>query len=92
MLPYPLTKFEIQKYQNNGFYSRNILPRIKDEVYVIILDECKSIRTHWVALYVNGDNVTYIDSLGLELIPKEIKKFISNKIILTNIYRIQAFD
>ena len=34
MLPYPLTNFEIQKYQNkhwfNFFFSRNNLPKIKD--------------------------------------------------------------
>ena len=49
-------------------------------------------RTHWKALYVNGDNVTYIDSFGVEYIPKEIKKFIGNKNIRTMIYRIQAND
>ena len=27
------------------------------------LDEYKSIAIHWIALYVNGDNVTYFDSL-----------------------------
>ena len=35
MLPYPLTNFEIQKYNKNepkfnGFYSRNNLPKVKD--------------------------------------------------------------
>ena len=49
-------------------------------------------RTHWKALYVNGDNVTYFDSFGVEYIPKEIKKFIENKNIRTMIYRIQAND
>ena len=39
---------------------------------------------------MNGDNVTYFDSFGVEYIPKEIKKFIGNKSIITNIYRIQA--
>ena len=43
MLPHPLTNFEIQMcYQNkpkvNRAYSRNSLPKIKDETYVIILD------------------------------------------------------
>ena len=41
---------------------------------------------------MNGDNVTYFDSSGVEHISKEIKKFISNKNIMTNIYRIQAND
>ena len=31
-------------------------------------------------------------SLGVEYIPKEIKQFTGNKIIITNIYRIQAND
>ena len=44
--------------------------------------------THWIALYVNSENVTYFDSFGVEHVPKEIKKFIGNKNIITNIYRI----
>ena len=44
-------------------------------------------------MYVkNNNNVTYFDSFGVERIPKEIKKFISNKNIKTNIFRIQAHD
>ena len=60
--------------------------------YVTNLDEYKSIETHWIALYVNAENVTYFDSFGVEDIPKEIKKFIGNKSIITNIDRIQACD
>ena len=40
---------------------------------------------------MNGDNVTYFDSFGVEHIPKEIKRLIDNKNIITNIYRIQAY-
>ena len=77
MLPHPLINFEIQRYyQNepkfNGVYSRNNLPKIKDEAYVINLDEYKSIRTHWIALRVNAENITYFDSFGSEHIPKEV--------------------
>ena len=43
-------------------------------------DEQKSGGTHWIALYVNSDNVTYFDSFGVEYIPKEIKIFMGNKI------------
>ena len=39
---------------------------------------------------MNGDNVTYFDSFGIEYIPEEIKKFIKNKNITTNVFRIQA--
>ena len=56
------------------------------------LDEYESIETHWIALYVNGDNVTYFDSLVVEHIPKYIKKFIGNINIATNIFRIHACD
>ena len=36
--------------------------------------------------------LTYFDSFGIEHIPKEVKKFIGNKNIITNIYRIQNYD
>ena len=38
------------------------------------------------------DNVTYFNSFGVEHIAKEIKAFINNKNITTNIFRIQAYD
>ena len=41
---------------------------------------------------MNGKNVTYFDSFGVDHIPKEIKKFIGNKNFITNIYRIQAYN
>ena len=41
--------------------------------YIINLDEYKSIEYHWIALYLNADNVTYFDSFAVEHIPKEIK-------------------
>ena len=75
-------KFEIQKYyQNkpkfNSVYSRNNSPKTKDGAYVINLDEYNSIRTHWIALYVNANNrktsydAIYFDNFGDEHIPKE---------------------
>ena len=106
--PHPLTNFEIQEYYQNeprftGVFSRDNLPNIiKNGAYVINLDECHDIGTHWVALYVqstsvydmyvNNKIVTYFDSFGVEHIPKEIMKFINRKKIITNIYRIQAYD
>ena len=38
------------------------------------------------------DEVICFDSFGVEHIPKKIKKFISNKNIKANIYRVQAND
>ena len=43
-------------------------------------------------MYVNPKNVTYFDIFAFEHIPKEIRKFVGNKNIITNIYRIQAYD
>ena len=43
-------------------------------------------------MYVNGNNVTYFDSFGVEFIPKQIKKIIRNKNVATKIYRIRAYD
>ena len=97
MPPHPLTNFEIQKYyQNeprfNGVYSRDNLPKIKDGAYVINLDEYSDIETHWMTSYKQNNDVTYFDSFGVEHIPKKIKKFIRNRSIKTNIFRIQAYD
>ena len=66
--------------------------KIKDGAYVINLDEYSDIGTHWMAFFVNTKTVTYFDRFGVEHIPKEIKKFINNKDIITNIFRIQAYD
>ena len=62
MTLYPLTNFEIQKYyQNelrfNGVFSRDNLQKIKDEAYIINLDEYSNSETHWVALYVQNNDV-----------------------------------
>ena len=73
-------------------FNRNNLAKIKDAANVINLDEFKSIGTHRIALYVNDNYVTYFNSFGFEHIPKEIKKSVGNKNIITNIYRIQAYD
>ena len=103
---HPLTNFEIQEYYRNeprfnGIFSRDNLPNtirpkgrgsaVKNGAYIINLDEYH-IGTHWIALYVNNKIVTYFNSFGVEHIPKEIMKFINRKKIITNIYRIQAYD
>ena len=90
--------FEILKYYENDFrfngvYSRNNLhSEIKDGAYVINLDEHSDIGTHWVALYVKNNDITYSDSFGVEHIPKEVIKFIGSKNIIANVFRIQAYD
>ena len=42
-------------------------------IYIINLDEYSDIETHWVALYLQNNNATYFDSLGVEHIPKKIR-------------------
>ena len=83
MLPHPFTNFEVQQYyQNeprfNGVYSRDNLPElssteIKDGAYVINLVEYSIIERNWISLYVQNNEVTYFDILGIEYIAKEIK-------------------
>ena len=93
-----ITNFEIQQYyQNelrfNGFYPRdNLHDKIQDAAYVINLDEHSDTGTNWIHLCVLNNNGTYFDSFGVEHIPKEINKFIDKSIIITNIFRIQAYD
>ena len=75
---HPLNNFEIQKYSQNkprfiGVYSIDNLPKIKDGAYAINLDEYSDIGNHWVALYVNNDDVIYFDSFGVENIAKRDK-------------------
>ena len=86
------------KYKSiNGVYSRhNLSDKIKDGAYVINLDEYSDIGTHWIAWYILNDNVTYFDSFGVEHILIEFRIFIKRTIdkstIVTNIFRIQAYD
>ena len=42
--------------------------------HVINIDEYKSIKTYWIAFYVNGDNILYFDSYEADHNPKEVKK------------------
>ena len=72
-------------------FIQEIIDRKKDWVYIINLQLYKSIGSHWIALNVNAENVTYFDSFRVGLIPKVIRKFIGNSNIITNTYRIQAY-
>ena len=70
-----------------------ILTKIKDGAYVINPDEYSDIGTHWVALWVHNNDVTYFNSFGVEHIPKEVKTFIGRSLSITTIiFRIQPYD
>ena len=99
LLPFhPLTNIKITEYYKNeprfnGVYSRNnLLDKIKKAVYVINLDEYENTGTHWIALFVKTKEATYFDSFGIEHIPNVINKFIGNRNIKSNIFRLQAYD
>ena len=80
-----LTNFEIQKYyQNesifNGVYSRDNLPdKIKDEVYVINLDDTlilepiRSLSTHQIIILL------ILLVLELNIFQKKFKKLLINR-------------
>ena len=61
-------------------------------MYVLNLDEHFDIAAHWIALYTVNNNVNYLDSFGVEHIPRKVKIFIDLSIVVTNIFRIQAYD
>ena len=81
MPPRPLTNFEIQKYYKNerrfnGVFSRNNLPKsnfikynsikkIKDQLYIINLDEYLNVGTHWIALFCKKNEIVYFNSFGV---------------------------
>ena len=94
---HPLTNIEISEYyanepRFNGVYSRNNLPKtIKKGAYIINLDEYENTGTYWVALFAKPKYTVYLDSFGIEHIPKEIKHAIGNKELKSN-FRIQAYD
>ena len=66
------------------------LKKIKNQAYVISLDEYADVGTHWIVLFCNKNEIVYFDSFGVEHAPQEIKEFIGNKNIKANIFRVQA--
>ena len=80
-------------YQNepkfNCIYSINNLPeKIKDGTFII--NEYADVDTHWTALFCKRNETVFFNSFGVQHVPKEIKKFIRNKNIKANIFRVQV--
>lgn len=80
------------KLRFTSIYSRNSLPKIKNRTYFMNFKEYTNIETHLFARHVKNETATFFDSFSDAHIPKDIKKFVINKIIKTNIYRIQVYD
>ena len=77
-MSHPLTTLEYKNYyqndsKSNDVYSSNNLPKIKDRVYIINLDEFKSVETNWRAIHVNGNNIMYLIVLELNIFQKKFK-------------------
>ena len=64
--------------------------KIKDEAYVINLDEYADVGTRWVDLFCNRSEILYFDSFDVENVPEEIKDFIRHKNLKANFFRVQA--
>ena len=86
MLLYPLTNFEIQKsHQNkaklNGVFSRDNLPKkIKDETYVINLNEYANVGTYWTALFCEKKKLFILIVLELNMFLRKLKSLLGIKI------------
>ena len=80
-----MTNFEIQKYYENeprlnGVFSRdNLLKKIKDEAYVINLDEHKDTGTHWIALFCKKMKLFILIVLELNIFLKKLKNLLEIK-------------
>lgn len=44
------------------------------------------LRTHWIRLHMNDDNVTHSDSFGAEHIPKEIRYLQNTSTLFSNVW------
>lgn len=74
--------------------SKKLFTKKQEElIYAIsyMIDEFASSRTDWVESHFRKNEVTYFDTFGVEYIPKEINKFIGNKVIKASILKIQVF-
>ena len=60
--------------------------KLKDGAYIINFDEYADAGTHWIALFCKRNEIVYFNSFGVEHVPEEIKEFIGNKNIKSNIF------
>ena len=80
-----------KEYHLNGVCSGNNLGNIiMDGRYPVDFDEFANIETFCVIFYIKNDEAKYFDRFG-QLMPKKIKKFIGNRNIKANIFRMQTF-
>ena len=56
---------------------------------MINLDEHEGTCTYWIALFCKKNEAIYFNSFRVEHIPEEITKFIRNKKIKAEVFRVQ---
>ena len=66
------------------------LPRIKDGVYVINLDNKDNKEMHCLSLFIDKNRVSYFNSFGIEYISPEVLNKIKDKPNTQNIFKIQG--
>ena len=59
------------------------MPRIKDGVYAIDLDDKNRKGAHWTSLFINKSTAAYFNSFAIEYIPQEVLNKIKDKSMLT---------
>ena len=84
-------RFIRMKLDSMEFISEIIcLKKIKDGAYLINLDEYADVGTHLIALFCRKTEIAYCDGFSVEHVTEEIRGFIANKNIKSNIFRVQA--
>ena len=84
-------RFIRMKLDSMEFISEIIcLKKIKDGAYLINLDEYADVGTHLIALFCRKTEIAYCDGFSVEHVTEEIRGFIGNKNIKSNIFRVQA--
>ena len=67
-------------------FSRDSLPRIKDEAYVINLDDKQIKGKHWISLFTDRNTAVCFDSFRFEYILEYVLRKITDKSITHNIF------
>ena len=68
------------------YFSGDSLPRIKDRVYVINLDDKQRKGTHWLSLFIDKNTAVYFNSFGIVYIPQEVLTHILLVSLQTDMY------
>ena len=67
-------------------FLRDSLPRIKDEAYVINLDDKQIKGKHWISLFTDRNAAVCFDSFRFEYILEYVLRKITDKSITHNIF------